>query len=91
MTLSVNVGSSNGMIPTGTVSFMDGINIVQADVVLNTAGEATWTSNNLTLGTHEITVHYSGDTLLQAIQLFSIKRLFLLQMKKLLMLTLRHS
>jgi alpha-tubulin suppressor-like RCC1 family protein len=62
VTMSVYVDSSIGVIPTGTVTFMDGINIVQASVVLNAAGEATWTSNNLALGTHDITVHYSGNT-----------------------------
>lgn len=46
--------------PTGTVSFYDGTALL-ATAVLNSAGVATLSNNQLSPGTHTLTVQYAGD------------------------------
>jgi len=47
--------------PTGTVTFLDGTKNLGTSN-LNSSGEATLTTSTLTLGTHNITATYNGDT-----------------------------
>lgn len=47
--------------PTGTVTFFDGTKNIGTSN-LNAGGEATLTTSTLTLGTHNITATYNGDT-----------------------------
>ena len=47
-------------VPTGTVTFKDGSKILGTGV-LNASGQATYTTNSLSVGTHSITTVYSGD------------------------------
>jgi sugar lactone lactonase YvrE len=52
--------SSNGVAPTGTLTLRDGgVTVSQQSV--SGAGSATFTSNVFTVGTHTLTVAYSGD------------------------------
>jgi len=47
--------------PTGTVTFLDGTTVI-ASVPLGAAGVATYSTNSLTVGTHQISATYAGDT-----------------------------
>lgn len=46
--------------PTGTVTFMDGTNTLQSGSL--SSGKATYTTSNLSTGTHQITVVYGGSS-----------------------------
>lgn len=59
-TAMVTATSPGSGTPTGTVTFEDGANVLQANVTLS-GGQATFTTSSLALGTHSITVVYSGD------------------------------
>ncbi|MDO9313538.1 MAG: IPTL-CTERM sorting domain-containing protein [Burkholderiaceae bacterium] len=58
VTLTANVTGSS---PTGTVQFKEGSVNLGAAVTL-VAGQAAYTTNGLSAGTHSITAVYSGDT-----------------------------
>ena len=60
VTVSVFVTGNAGT-PTGTVRFYDGA-ILLKTATLTANGKATLTRSTLTVGTHNITVVYSGDT-----------------------------
>jgi hypothetical protein len=61
-TATVTAGSTAGT-PVGTVTFMDGTTTLAANVPLNAAGVATYTTTNpLTVGAHPITVSYTAAT-----------------------------
>jgi len=57
-TLAANAAPS--IVPTGTVTFKDG-NTVLAVVPVDAKGVASYTTSTLSLGTHQITMVYSGD------------------------------
>jgi hypothetical protein len=57
MALVTGVGSA----PTGTVSFVDS-KITLATVALNAADVATFTTSNLSIGTHNIRAQYNGSS-----------------------------
>lgn len=57
---SANV-SGNGPIPTGTVTFIDGATQIGSDT-LDGSGNASFSLSTLSVGTHNITVSYSGDS-----------------------------
>jgi hypothetical protein len=59
-TATVTANTPGSGTPTGTVTFMDG-NKVLGTVTLNSQGTATFTTSNLSKGTHKITVVYNGD------------------------------
>jgi len=60
MTLTATVTGGDGTtIPSGNVVFFDAGNSLTA--VLNSSGQATYTTNRLTAGTHSITASYEGD------------------------------
>ncbi|HYF79316.1 MAG TPA: Ig-like domain repeat protein, partial [Symbiobacteriaceae bacterium] len=48
-------------IPGGKVTFKEGATILAADVTLDAAGKAQFTTSALSLGSHNITVSYAGD------------------------------
>jgi sugar lactone lactonase YvrE len=50
-----------GLLPTGTVTFRDGVNILGVIPVDNT-GTATFSTSSLAVGSHSIVAVYSGDT-----------------------------
>jgi uncharacterized repeat protein (TIGR01451 family) len=54
------VVSSNGGIPSGTVSFNDGTALL-GTLALDAMGQASLTTSSLTLGTHSITAAYGGS------------------------------
>lgn len=60
-TATVAVVAPGAGAPTGTVTFWDG-GTQLATAALNAAGQATFTTSNLTVATHTITAVYSGDT-----------------------------
>lgn len=60
VTFSVSVTSPAGT-PTGVVTFFDGTNILGTQA-LNTLGQTTFTTTNLSIGTHTITATYDGDS-----------------------------
>lgn len=53
--------NTNGVLPTGSVMFMDG-NTPLATVALDATGTAAYTTNALSLGTHVITAVYNSDS-----------------------------
>ena len=60
-TATVQAVTGSG-IPTGTVTFLDGTTVLQANVPLNAAGQASFSTTALSPGQHFITVQYSGDS-----------------------------
>src|SRR5262249_27118716 len=60
-TATVSPAGSGTAIPTGTVTFLDGSTTLASNVALNSAGQAGFFAENLTLGTHSITAVYSGN------------------------------
>jgi len=52
--------AAGGVIPDGTVSFMDGTTLLSTQT-MNTGGVATYTTAALTAGVHQITAVYNGD------------------------------
>ena len=61
LTLNIAVAPQSGTgTPTGSVSILDGT--TQLGVPSLTAGAAIFTTNTLAVGTHSITVSYSGDS-----------------------------
>jgi hypothetical protein len=63
VTLSVKVAGTNGT-PTGTVTFKDGTTILSTTNL--TSGAATYTTSALALGSHSLTVSYTGDSIFGA-------------------------
>jgi hypothetical protein len=59
ITLTATVAGSGGT-PTGTVSFFDGTYWLASSTLTN--GAATFSTSALPIGSHSITVQYSGDT-----------------------------
>lgn len=60
VTLSVTVArfpSVSGFVPSGTVELLDGATILQT-VSLNSAGEASWSTAALAVGSHSFTARY---------------------------------
>ena len=58
---SVNTGNGTGT-PTGTLTFYDGANILQANVALNALASGSFSISTLSVGNHSITAKYSGDS-----------------------------
>jgi hypothetical protein len=61
VTLSINVSSSVGIQPTGSVTVVDGSTTL-GTLTLNASGNASITIPVFTAGTHSIVVTYSGDS-----------------------------
>jgi len=61
VTFSMSVTSTVGVVPTGSVTVMDGANNL-GTLTLNGSGAASLTVTTFTAGSHTITVTYSGDT-----------------------------
>ncbi|WP_419806922.1 Ig-like domain repeat protein [Terriglobus sp.] len=59
--LTAGVGSINGLVPTGTISFQDA-GVVLGRAVLDASGTASIHVSTLSVGSHAIAVAYSGDT-----------------------------
>ena len=60
ITLTATITSGITTEPTGTVTFVDGT-VAIGTSSLNGRGVATFSTSNLSLGTHELTAVYSGD------------------------------
>jgi len=62
VTFTATLAASNGgSIPTGSVTFKDGATVISS-AVLNGSGQASFTSNSLSVGSHSITASYPGDS-----------------------------
>jgi hypothetical protein len=64
VTFTATVGGSNlfagkSASPSGSVTFMDGTTVLSANVALSANGTASYTTDSLTLGTHDIFAIYS--------------------------------
>ena len=59
-TVTVTVSSAGAGSPTGTVSFLDGTTALGSATLTN--GQASFTTNALTVGVHTLNTSYSGDT-----------------------------
>ena len=62
VTMTITVTGSGGVIPTGTVTLMDGPNPLGSALTLDGTGKATYINSSLPAGSHIITATYSGDT-----------------------------
>jgi Bacterial Ig-like domain (group 3)/MBG domain (YGX type)/FG-GAP-like repeat len=60
VSLTAQATSSTAGVPTGTVTFSDG-DTVLGTAPLNAAGQAGYSTSNLSVGTHSITAVYGGD------------------------------
>ena len=60
VTFNAAVTNAGGPVPTGSVSFKDGSSIL-ATGTLDGTGKASYTTNNLAVGSHSISAAYSGD------------------------------
>lgn len=61
VTLTITMSGVNGIVPTGSVTVMDGSTNL-GTLTLSAGGTATLTSSSLNAGTHSFTVTYSGDS-----------------------------
>ena len=63
VTITATVGTPAAGAPprTGTVTFFEGTTQLSPPVTLNAAGQATFTTSTFPVGTHAISVTYSGD------------------------------
>ena len=61
LTLTAKVTPANSVVPTGTVTFLDGATTL-GTAPLNGSGVATFSTVTLTVGQHTITAVYSGDS-----------------------------
>jgi hypothetical protein len=61
VTFTAAVSSGGGIVPTGTVKFMDGTTELGSSA-LNGSAIATFSFGKLSVGTHSITAIYGGDT-----------------------------
>jgi len=52
--------TSAGPVPTGNVTFSDGATVISSSA-LNGSGQASFTTNSLSVGSHSITASYPGD------------------------------
>jgi autotransporter-associated beta strand protein len=60
LTVTVSGSTGTGVVPTGTATFtVDG---VQQPTQTLTGGQATYTSSSLAIGSHSVSVSYSGDS-----------------------------
>jgi len=59
--MTILVTGQNGVIPTGTVTLMDGTTALGSALTLDATGKATFSVSTLTAGSHTITATYSGD------------------------------
>ncbi len=59
--MTITVTGQNGVIPTGSVTLMDGGTALGSALTLDGAGKATFSVSTLTAGSHTITATYSGD------------------------------
>jgi hypothetical protein len=62
VTFTASVGGFGGPIPTGTADFLDGATTLASGVPLDASGHANFTTSSLAIGSHSMTVHYSGDS-----------------------------
>ena len=60
VTFTATVNESEPLTPTGTVTFKEGAATLGTGT-LNGSGQATFTINTLSIGTHDITAEYGGD------------------------------
>jgi len=65
LTANVSVVAPGGGTPTGTITFQDGSNVLSTTPV-SSAGQATFSTNSLSVGSHSLLASYSGDTNFQA-------------------------
>ncbi len=66
VTLTARIPGVGGLIPTGTVTFMEG-SVVRSVSAIDGTGTAMYTTNSLSPGAHSITAVYGGDTNYQRI------------------------
>jgi hypothetical protein len=60
-TATLAISGGGGVTPDGTVTFLDGVTTLAANVPLNAAGVAAYATAALAIGVHPITAAYSGD------------------------------
>jgi hypothetical protein len=62
ITLTATVKTGNAVTPTGSVSLLDGTNVLQTTgLQASNKGVATFSSESLSVGPHSLTAQYSGD------------------------------
>jgi Bacterial Ig-like domain (group 3) len=61
VTLTITMTGTGGIVPTGTVTVMDGTTNL-GTLTLSATGTATLQSSALNAGTHNLTITYSGDS-----------------------------
>jgi hypothetical protein len=62
VTFTATVNSvGDGITPTGTITFFDGITAISGPITINGSGVGSMSTTSLAAGAHSITVQYSGD------------------------------
>ena len=61
VTFTVKVAGNGSIVPTGSVSFMDGSSVLTT-ATLDATGAASFSTSSLAVGSHSIAIAYAGDT-----------------------------
>lgn len=64
VTFTATVGAGSSPTPTGTITFYDGATVLKT--VTMSGGSASYSTSSLSVGAHNITADYSGDSAWQA-------------------------
>jgi hypothetical protein len=62
LTAAVSLTLSRIHASAGTITFLDGSTVLQSGVAVNASGQATYSTTELTVGTHNLLAVYSGAT-----------------------------
>ena len=61
VTFTVKIAGNGSIVPSGSVSFMDGSSVLTT-ATLDASGAASFSTTSLSVGSHSIAIAYAGDT-----------------------------
>jgi parallel beta-helix repeat protein len=62
ITATVTLGSSSQPVPQGSVTFMEGANVLSGPTPVGSSGQASFSTSSLAAGSHTITAQYTDTT-----------------------------